>query len=319
MTRQGLVPTSDAIATITSSGIRNAVLDRTVMWLAALFMVMVLMSAWLGWSATATTNEIYAQASVALQAEGRPVPPNPTISNSPLAMLRNMTTYMSLLGALVAIVLGHQMIIDDRRSGVFPLLASRPFSRASYASAKLLALFLTLLGLLVVAAVTNALTLLVLPGPRATAADWLGLLAFYGISGLYLLLFGLLALTAGALFRSETMALLVPITIWMALLFILPQVAANINPMAALNPVKAMVAPPGGAFFSLAGPLLAPVSFTSTYRDLTATILGFAPADIAGLGTFGGILSLAIANIVLGGAAIVSLLRLDPTRSDTSE
>jgi ABC-type transport system involved in multi-copper enzyme maturation permease subunit len=319
MTQHGLVPASDAIAVITSSGVRNAVLDRTVIWLAALFMVMVLMSAYLGWSATATTNEIYAQASVALKAEGRPVPPNPTINDSPLAMLRNMTTYMSLLGALVAIVLGHQMIIDDRRSGVFPLLASRPFSRMSYAAAKLLALFLTLLGLLVVAALTNALTMLVLAGARTTAADWLGLLAFYGISGLYLLLFGLGAMAAAALFRSETMALLVPITVWMALLFILPQVAANINPMAALNPVKAMVAPPGGAFFAAAGPLLAPVSFTSTYRDLTATILGFAPADIAGLGTAGGMLSLVIADVVLAFATVFSLLRLDPTRSDTSE
>ena len=71
MTRHSLVPASDAIAAITSSGIRNAVLDRTVIWLAALFMVMVLMSAYLGWSATSTTNEIYAQASVALKAEGR--------------------------------------------------------------------------------------------------------------------------------------------------------------------------------------------------------------------------------------------------------
>ena len=319
MTQQGLVPASAAIAAITSSGIRNAVLDRTVVWLAALFMVMVLMSAYLGWSATATTNEIYAQAAVALKAEGRPVPPNPTVSDSPLAMLRNMTTYMSLLGALVAIVLGHQMIIDDRRSGVFPLLASRPFSRSSYAFAKLAALFLTLLGLLALALLTNAVTMFALAGARTSASDWLGLLNFYGISGLYLLLFGLGAMAAASLFRSETMALLAPITIWMALLFVLPQVAANINPMAALNPVKAMVAPPGGSFFAVAGPLLAPMSFTSTYRDLTATILGFAPADVAGLGTAGGMLSLLIADVFLAAATVLSLLRLDPTRSDTSE
>jgi ABC-type transport system involved in multi-copper enzyme maturation permease subunit len=310
---------SAASFTIASLTIRNAVRDRTVLWLAVLFMAMVLLSAYLGWSATATIHEIYAKAAIALATDGRPVPPDPVGQTSPLGMLRNMTTYVSLLGALVAIVLGHQMVVEDRRSGVFPLIASRPNSRSSYTLGKISALAETLVALLVVAAVTNALTMLILPGPAPSLANWLGFTEFYAISGLFLLLFGLVAIASASVTRSETMALLIPVTLWLALTFIVPQVASNINPMAALNPVKAMVPPPDGWFFAISGPLLAPVSFTSTYRDLSATILGFAPADSASLGIKGGIASLLIANLCAGLAAGFGLKRLDATRSDLDE
>jgi ABC-type transport system involved in multi-copper enzyme maturation permease subunit len=299
--------------------IGNSVRDRTVLLLALMFMAMVLLSAYLGWSATSTVHAIYTKAVLALQADGRPVPPDPVNQASPLAMLRNMTTYVSLLGALVAIVLGHQMINEDRHSGVFPLIASRPHSRLSYALGKIGALTLTLFVLLFIAAATNALTMLILPGPAPSAAEWLGFLSFYAVSAVFLLFFGLLAMTSAGFARSDTMGLLVPLTAWLALTFVLPQITSNINPMAALNPVKAMVPPPDGWFFALAGPLLAPVSLTSTYRDLSATILGFAPADSASLGKAAGFASLVIADLGVVVASALGLLRLDPTRSETDE
>jgi ABC-type transport system involved in multi-copper enzyme maturation permease subunit len=299
--------------------IGNAVRDRTVLVLALMFMAMVLLSAYLGWSATSTVHAIYTKAVIALQADGRPVPADPVNQASPLAMLRNMTTYVSLLGALVAIVLGHQMINEDRRLGVFPLIASRPNGRLSYALGKIGALMLTLSVLLLVAAATNAVTMLILPGSAPSAAEWLGFLGFYAISAVFLLIFGLLAMTSAGFARSDTMGVLFPVTVWLALTFVLPQITSNINPMAALNPVKAMVPPPDGWFFTLTGPLLAPVSLTSTYRDLSATILGFAPADSASLGKAAGFASLVVANLCVGLAAAFSLFRLDPTRSETDE
>ncbi len=319
MAAQAPVAPFAVVAAVAAAGLRNALRDRTFAWLAAMFLAMVLISAYLGWAATSTTNDIYAHAVAALKAEGRPAPPNPIFGDSPLAMLRNMTTYMSLLGALVAIVLGHQLVMDDRRAGVFPLLASRPFARIWLALGKLCALAALLLGLLTLAAAANALTMALLPGLAPTLADWGGLAAFYAVSALYLLMFGLAAMAAAAAFRSETMALLAPITAWLALLFILPQITANINPMAALNPVKAMVAPPGGAFFAIVGPLLGPVSLTSAYRDLSAAILGFAPADLAGLGKLGGLSSIVLADLTFAAAAAFALVRLDPTRSGVDE
>ncbi len=319
MSSSAFIVPSVAMKTIATATIRNAIRDRTVVWLALMFMAMVLLSASLGWSATDTINQIYTKASLALQADGLAVPPNPVNETSPLALLRNMTTYVSLLGALVAIVLGHQIIIEDRKSGVFPLLASRPISRVTYALGKMIALVVMLTSLLLIAAVTNAITLLLLPALPPTTEDWIAFLLFYALSGLFLMVFGWLAMSTASLFRSETMGLLVPVTLWLTLTFVLPQITSNINPMAALNPVKAMVPPPGGWFFALTGPALAPVSLTSTYRDIAASLLGFAPADSAALGTAAGLSSLIIANFSLAAAACFGVLRLDPTRSQTDE
>lgn len=302
-----------------ASTLRIGLRDRSVIWLAALFTLMVLLSAYLGWSATHAINQIYAQAILVFQADGRPIPPNPVADMPPLAMLRNMTTYVSLLGALVAIVLGVQMVAEDRRSGCYPLIASRPAPRSLYALSKVSALFVAVGCLLLLAAGVNAATILLLPGAPLTATDWMTLFQFYGVSALFLMAFGLMGVASAAWFRSETMGLLVPIAIWLGLTFVFPQLTANINPMAAMNPIKAMVAPPTAAFFQITGPILAPISLTSTYRDIAASLLGFAPVDTASLGITGGMVSLVLADLLLVIASLAALTRLDPTRSDFDE
>jgi len=305
--------------TVAFNTLRVSLRDRTVIWLAALFMGMVLISAYLGWSATNTVNQIYAKALPILQLSGHPVPGNPTADLPPLALLRNMTTYISLLGALVAIVLGFQMVSEDLRSGVFPLFASRPMRRSQYAAGKMGALAVSITGLLLLAAATTAATVLLMPGVHLQIGDWLSLLRFYGVSALFLSAFGLMAMASAAWNRSESVGLLVPVTIWLVLTFVFPQLGANINPMAALNPVKAMVAPPASVFFDFTGSVLAPFSLVSAYRDVAATILGFAPADHASLGITGGMILMVTADVLLGLAALKALLKLEGTRSNSDE
>ena len=299
--------------------LRVAVRDRTILWLALLFMAMVALSAYLGWSATDTVNNIYAKALPFLKSSGLPIPPNPLADMPPLSMLRNMTTYISLLGALVAIVLGFQIVAEDLRSGAFPLMASRPMHRYEYAFGKMIALLVAMVGLLGLAATGTVTTLILIPGTTLQPADWLSVLKFYGVSALFLMSFGLMAMGSAAWFRSESIGLLVPVTAWLVLTFVFPQLSANINPMAALNPIKAMVAPPVSAFFDISGPILAPLSLVGAYRDVAATILGFAPADRASLGMSGGITLITFANLVFGALATTALNRLEGTRSNTDE
>lgn len=304
---------------VAANTLRVAFRDRTVIWLALLFMSLVLISAYLGWSATDTVNQIYVKAIPLFQLDGRPMPPNPTADMPALSMLRNMTTYISLLGALVAIVLGFQVISEDLRSGVFPLISSRPISRRHYALGKMLALFLSVTGLVVLAAMMTALTLLLMPSVHLATSDWIALLQFYSVSVLFLSAFGFMAIASAAWSRSESVGLLVPVTVWLVLTFVFPQLSANINPMAALNPVKAMVAPPAGAFFDITGAILAPISLVSAYRDVAATTLGFAPADKSSLGMAGGLILLVSANFLFGFFAITALSNISGTRSNSDE
>jgi ABC-type transport system involved in multi-copper enzyme maturation permease subunit len=279
----------------------------------------VLVSAYLGWAATHTLDGIFQKAVPVLKALGRDIPVNPALEVSPLSDLRNMTTYVSLLGALAAIVLGTQLIGADRKSGVLPLIVSRPVSRTAYALGKILALIIAVVALLAVTAAVNALTMLLLPGQTLTPSDWQHLLAFYGVSALCLIAFGLIAMYFAVVARSESLALLIPVTIWLAMTFVLPQLTSNTNPMNALNPIKATVVPTTGSFFDVTATLLGPLSLMDIYRSLAATILGFTPGVHLPQSTTSGVL-IYLGVILMVIYAIVRAVRnFDASRSDYND
>ncbi len=313
-----VVPTSNAWL-VAAAALRVAVRDRSVVWLTAMFLAMVLVSAYLGWSATHTLDGIFQKAVPVLKALGKAIPVNPASEVSPLSDLRNMTTYVSLLGALAAIVLGTQLIGADRKSGVFPLIASRPVSRTSYALGKMLALIISVVGLLAFAAVVNALTMLLLPGQALNIADWRSLIAFYGVSALCLIAFGLIGMYFATVSRSESMALLIPVTIWLAMTFILPQLTSNTNPMNALNPIKATLVPTTGSFFDITSMILGPFSLMDIYRSLSATILGFTPGGHVVRSMLSGV-AIYVAVILLVAFGILRAVRhFDASRSDYND
>lgn len=116
-------------ALIASQSARFVLRERTVGLLAVLFVALVLISAWLGWQATATVNRVYLDAAAFLQQSGQTVPSNPVLEISPLSLMRNMSVYVALIGALSAIVIGNRLVGLDRKAGVLPLLGTRPVSR----------------------------------------------------------------------------------------------------------------------------------------------------------------------------------------------
>jgi ABC-type transport system involved in multi-copper enzyme maturation permease subunit len=304
------------VRTVASAALRLAICDRSVLLLAAMFMAMAIISAYLGWSATHTLDAIFRKAVPVLIELKLPIPLNPALETSPLAPLRNMTTYVSLLGALSALVLGGQMIAADRKSGVLPLIVSRPVGRVAYAAGKILALVAAIATLLVLSAAVNALSMLLLPGQVLTGEVWRGLADFYGVSLVYLVLFGLIGSYFAIVCGSESLALLIPVTLWLLLTFVVPQLTANINPMAALNPIKAVVPPLGGSFFSVVDQVLGPVSVTEVYRSLSGRILGFAPAVGTARGLANGLTILLLGNLLLGAAVLFAMQRFDASRSD---
>ena len=296
--------------------VKTGARDNTVLLLAVLFFAMVLVSAYLGWSATDTVNAIYTKTVPVLQAQGKPVPPNPVGDTPVLSLFRNMVTYVGLLGALAALVLGHQTVAADRKAGVIPLLFSRPVSRNGIALGKIVAVVFSIVAVLTAAGLVNALTMLILPGLNLTGTVWLGLLKFYGVSALYMVAFGLLGAVCAAAFKTESMALLVPITIWLALTFIVPQITANIGPMAALNPQSANLVAPTGAFFGMTSAILGPVSIADSYRHLASSILEITSGAGLSTTTEGALLVLVLTNLALAWAFILTMKNFDACGSD---
>ena len=301
---------------IARQSLRLTLREGTVLVIAALFVVLVMTSAWLGWRATATVNAIYTDAAAFLQSQARPVPPNPVLENSPLSLLRNVAVYVSLIGVLAAIIVGNRLIALDRKSGVLPLFGTRTGNGWSYAAGKVLAL-LALVGVLTVtAAIVSAATLLALPAISVTGGQWAQLLAFFALSGGYLLAFGLVALGTAARSRSETVGLLLPVTIWLVLTFVLPSVTGNLLPTASINPVSALAPPPEAAFFRWTGWLVGPLSVAESYRFLSAGLLDFLPAGRASASAIPPLATLLTAIAAALFWAMRALRTLDLTRSD---
>ena len=290
--------------------------ERTVALLSGMFVVLVLISAWLGWSATSTVNRIYLDAAAFLQSAGQPVPTNPVLDVSPLSLMRNMSVYVALIGALSAIVIGNRLVSLDRKAGVLPLIGSRPLGRNAYAGGKIVALTGLILALAAVAALVAVATFLVLPAITLTAMQWAQLAGFMAVTTLYMGIFGLIGLAAGAAARSETVGLLLPVTLWLTLTFIFPQLTANLNPTAAINPISALAAPPDTSFFSWTARILGPFSLADAYKFASARLLDYLPQGIASPSFIPPVVTLILATGVAAALAWRALTRLSMTQGE---
>lgn len=311
--------TSSPMMHVAKATLQSSVRDSTFLLLTALFLAMVLLAAWLGWSATQTINAIYTEAVKFMQVQGVIIPPNPVTERSPLALLRNMSIYVALLGALASLVLGHLAVASDRKSGIIPIIASRPISRMDYASGKLIAIATAIIGLTAFAAFVNVVTLLVLPGLALAPDTWVRLFGFYVASAFYMMAFGFLAALCAIKLKSESITLLLPVTVWLVLTFILPQVTANISPYAAMNPLSATAALPTGGFFTFTDAVFGPLSLAEAYRSLSTDLLQLSPDNLPRRSMSSSIFTIALFNIILAAGFIYSTMRFDASRSDFNE
>jgi len=290
--------------------------NGTATLLAGLFVVLVMVSAYLGWSATTTVNAIYADTAIYLKAQGQPVPPNPVLEISPLSLMRNMSIYVSLIGALSAIVIGYQLIAADRKSDVVPLIGTRPVERGQYLMGKVSALVAANGALMGFAALVAVATFLILPQTSLGALGWAKLFGFFLLALAYMLFFGLIAMGTAATARSESVGLLVPVTVWLTVTFILPSLTANIHPTAAINPISALAAPPDTAFFHWTGMLIGPFSIAESFKYLAAGLLDYLPAGISPRSALPPLPDLALALILAAAFAARAVSNMDMTRGD---
>lgn len=300
-------PVASVERLIAEQSCRFILRERTAAVLGALFVILVMISAWLGWSATDTTNKIYIDAAAFLQAAGQPVPSNPVLDISPLSLMRNMSVYVSLIGVLAAIVIGNRLVASDRKAGVLPLYGSRPIARRSFAVGKVIALFVSVGVLAGVAALVGFATFMLLPGISVSAVQWMQFGGFFALSAVYMLLFGAIAMGCAALARSESVGLLIPVTLWLSVTFILPQITANLNPTAAINPVAALADAPATSYFQWVGWALAPISLADCYKFGSARLLDMSQTSPSALY----ILWLVAIAVVATGFARMALTNID--------
>ena len=299
------------LRTVVAHELRTLRREGTFSTLLGIFSAVTLFSVFIGWSTRSTTLAIYAATVATLKAAGvSHIAPNPLLGVSTLAIFNNLIIYTLLVGALLAIVIGHRSFVRDRKSGVVPLLLSRPAGRPLYIAGKLCgisaALLLVLLGMFVV----SALSTLFIPALHLSGGEFLSLAAFYAVSFVYLAFFAALGLLFGVYMSNESLALLAPVLVWIAVVFILPELSTGQNPVSLLNPVTLAHAPSTpGAFFSTARAILSPFSFGQDYTALALHFLRISPGALE----FGAIFKLLVASAVAGAASMFALQKYSTT------
>ena len=138
--------------------------QRTFLALLVTLLVMTALAGVIGWISHRTIIKVYDEAVTLLATTGTPAPPNPFDTKPTLALLSNMVIYIPLIGALMALVLGHLSMADDQSSGIGRLIFSRQVTRRSYVTGKMLGATTVLAIIMAASLLVSAVSLLIVNG-----------------------------------------------------------------------------------------------------------------------------------------------------------
>lgn len=261
-----------ATVAIAQQQLRSLSRSQTFVLMLGVLLLMTALSGLIGWSSHSTIIRVYDETVRTLTAAGKPAPPNPFAAAPRLSLLDNMIIYVPLIGALLAIVIGHRSVTDDRQAGVTRVIFSRPVARSSYFWGKLAGSAIA--GAIIIAAclVLSFVALTLINHGLPTAAEFLRLSLFYALSGLYLLVFVLIGMVAALLTSSQSMALFAAVAVWVLVTFATPQFTSGLRPVALLNPVADPVTTSSSPFFR-ATSKAKPLAINEQYKALSSRIL----------------------------------------------
>lgn len=267
------------IAVIARNQIRQLGRQRIFVALLGMFLIMTAVAGLLGWSSHNTIVRIYGEAVKLLASTGQPAPPNPFLLKPELSLISNMVVYIPLLGALLALVLGHLSLADDEADGLGRLIFSRQVSRSDYLVGKVAGASLVLAVVSVFGVLVSGISLALVNQaiPSAGTLGRLGL--FYVLSWLYLLVFVFVGIVTVLITRRRSLALLSAMGTWLVITFVVPQFTSGLRPTSSLNPIVDPVSTSTG-FFKLTA-YVRPFSVAEQYKAASGQILATATADSA--------------------------------------
>ena len=270
----------------------------------------------LGWSSHHTVIGVYDEAIKLLATRGQGAPPNPFLLKPTLSMLSNMVIYVTLMGALVAIVIGHLSIADDETTGIGRLVFSRQVSRTNYVLGKLASSAIVLGIAMAASSVVSVAALLIVNRQTPSGADLGRLVGFYALSWLYVMVFALIGMITVLISRRRSLALLSAIGVWLVVTFALPQFTSGLRPSTALNPIVDPVST-SQTFFKVTAKAR-PYSIGEQFKEAAGRILQTANAESSGA-TVVRILPIAGLFVLLAFTTAVLVQRHDFSRSAFGE
>jgi ABC-type transport system involved in multi-copper enzyme maturation permease subunit len=266
------------IKTIAISEFQALSRQKTFALVLVIFLAMALFSTYIGWSTKNTILKVYAETVKEMVAGGvTNIPANPFLNTPPLAILKNMVVYVFLIGSLLAIIVGYSAFIRERRAGVARILFSKPISRQAFIFGKMVGILLVLTVVMTASFGISVFSASLVSGRLLSVSEILRVFIFYGISLGYVLIFAMLGLLFAITSKSESLALLIPVTIWLLISFVMPQLTSALDPTALLNPTNFQATFPQSHFFRTAQAMIEPFSISESYKIIGRTLLEGGP------------------------------------------
>jgi ABC-type transport system involved in multi-copper enzyme maturation permease subunit len=251
---------------------RSLARRQTFVLMLAVLLLMTAVSGYIGWSSHETIIRVYDETVRTLTAAGKTAPPNPFEAKPRLAVLNNMIIYVPLIGALLAIVIGHLSVMDDRNAGVNRVIFSRPLTRGAYLRGKLAGVTAAVAIIMAACLALSVVAVALINSGIPTGGELVRLTVFYVLSGAYLMVFVLIGMIAALLLRSQSMALLAAVAVWVLVTFATPQLTSGLRPVASLNPVTDPVTVSSSPFFKVTSKAK-PISVGEQYKALGTQLL----------------------------------------------
>jgi len=198
--------------------------NRLFLIITALFLGLSILSVYIGSTTKHAEVRLYNDTVARLTAEGSTVlPAKPEINT--LSILANLTEYVSIVGAILAVILGYNTLIEEKESGGLKLILSRPVYRDRLLTGKLLGNAAVIGALLGLVFAFNITLLVAIRGIWPTWGEVFRLAAFIGLSFVYMLIFLTVSMLLSIRMKSSANVFLVSLVLWMLVSFVIPQMA----------------------------------------------------------------------------------------------
>lgn len=304
------------IAVIASHQVLLLRRQRALAALIGTLVVMTALAGVIGWSSHNTIVKVYDEATKLLASTGQPAPANPFILKPQLSLLSNMVVYIPLIGALLAVVLGHLSLADDASSGTGRLLFSRRVSRSDYVAGKVVAVGMVLAAMLAASFLVSAASLPIVNRQRPSIGELGRLVGFYSVSWLYLMIFALIGMIAVLVSGRRSLALLSAMGAWLVITFAVPQFVSGLRPTQSLNPITDPVST-SQTFFRITAKAR-PFSVVEQYKEISGRVLQLAAPESFGA-TLARLAPIVGLTMILGVALVALARRHDYSQSGNNQ
>lgn len=219
---------NSTIGIIAAKEVRDIIKSKIFLGILILLFAMTLVTVILGSAQVSHQLDLYQKSVEFLKSIGKTeLPPMPSLN--PIAVSKNYVNYIGMLGALLAIILGHFALSKERRSKTLNLILSRPVYRDQLLTGKIIGSVLVLSAIVLIIGLFTTMFISVLGGVSLSASELTKMWLFFLMSLLYLLVFFFVEFWLSIKMPKGNNALLIGIILWLAFAFIIPQVGDTMD------------------------------------------------------------------------------------------